>query len=812
MPGTVEPWNAATCFIASASFICAVLGSYPSLPIRACPDVERFMSTHVQSPVEPQKKPTSLNEYEVLPTKVSSAEDVESTKQTVAETTVHETGANKPSNANASIYSGNREGKQQTDLRPHDPPDVFPNVPESRVEHPGEVSSFAAPTTPTKEPLQRDLDLDSRPPSAQPAASPIRVSRNPASISHHPQSQESFESGPQASTAARMTTGGPDRVDDGTDFSKNSEILSIMDQFKDEEHGPKEEEIMSPRRELAGPTLSTPMQFPPRRSSLEPLSSSHERPTLQSDEYPPYNSAHTRDSSQFQDGFNNTTQKRSISDRSPQTFSEHHQPPEARATVSSPKSTSSLSGAPIPQPDPESDLPFDFHRFLEQLRHRTADPVAGFLRSFLTEFGKKQWMVHEQVKIIGDFLSFITNKMAQCEIWQGVSDAEFDNAREGMEKLVMNRLYAQTFSPAIPPAPAVQVGKGKRKNMDRMLGGTRRGQHQEDIERDEILAEKVRIYGWIQETHLDIPFVADNGKRFLVLAQQELLKITNYRAPRDKVICVLNCCKVIFGLLRSAKSSDTSADSFIPLLIYVILKANPEHLVSNIQYIFRFRNQDKLGGEAGYYLSSLMGAIQFIENLDRTSLTISDQDFEHNVELAVSAITERHKDQTPQRNGPAQISEKSGLSVPEVTPRNSLDAERSLPRHADSAHLSKERPPVIRSDGDSNPVTGILRNIQKPLSNISRIFSDQPPPNHKFREDPRIIPPDPPPRRLSPAMFHPPRESEEEERPESGLRQPEVSRKQPSRILAEDAAARQASAEAAEAQRIQAAEHNNVVE
>ena len=27
----------------------------------------------------------------------------------------------------------------------------------------------------------------------------------------------------------------------------------------------------------------------------------------------------------------------------------------------------------------------------------------------------------------------------------------------------------------------------------------------------------------------------------------ELLKIKTYRAPRDKVICVLNCCKVIFG-------------------------------------------------------------------------------------------------------------------------------------------------------------------------------------------------------------------------------------------------------------------------
>ncbi len=59
------------------------------------------------------------------------------------------------------------------------------------------------------------------------------------------------------------------------------------------------------------------------------------------------------------------------------------------------------------------------------------------------------------------------------------------------------------------------------------------------------------------------------------------------------------------GLLKHSKS-DSSADSFMPMLIYVVLHANPEHLVSNVQYILRFRNQEKLGGEAGYYLSSLV--------------------------------------------------------------------------------------------------------------------------------------------------------------------------------------------------------------
>lgn len=28
---------------------------------------------------------------------------------------------------------------------------------------------------------------------------------------------------------------------------------------------------------------------------------------------------------------------------------------------------------------------------------------------------------------------------------------------------------------------------------------------------------------------------------------KELLKINNYKAPRDKLICILNSCKVIFG-------------------------------------------------------------------------------------------------------------------------------------------------------------------------------------------------------------------------------------------------------------------------
>lgn len=40
-----------------------------------------------------------------------------------------------------------------------------------------------------------------------------------------------------------------------------------------------------------------------------------------------------------------------------------------------------------------------------------------------------------------DVKQFISEKMVQAEPWKSQSSAEFDNALEAMEKLVMNRLY-----------------------------------------------------------------------------------------------------------------------------------------------------------------------------------------------------------------------------------------------------------------------------------------------------------------------------------------------------------------------------------
>jgi len=274
----------------------------------------------------------------------------------------------------------------------------------------------------------------------------------------------------------------------------------------------------------------------------------------------------------------------------------------------------------------------------------------------------------------------------------------------------------------------------------------------------------------------------------------------------------------------------------MPMLIYVVLHANPEHLVSNVQYILRFRSQEKLGGEAGYYLSSLvcalyslqntmsylqlltksqMGAVQFIENMDRTTLTITDEEFETHVEAAVSAIAEKHRSESPPP--PPPHAEKPMLQPrPVSSAGDSLSSAKRVSLEVDPSTL---RPSTPRASTSSNEggggsgsggeysgseekaaITGLLRSIQKPLSTIGRMFS----------EDPAASSSAVPAVANSPARTPQPQGEQLIGDFETETKGGELRKRE--KLSAEEAAARQASAEAAEAQRLHRAEHANVVE
>jgi hypothetical protein len=159
------------------------------------------------------------------------------------------------------------------------------------------------------------------------------------------------------------------------------------------------------------------------------------------------------------------------------------------------------------------------------------------------------------------------------------------------------------------------------------------------------------------------------------------------------------------------------------------------------------------------------------------------------------------------------LSEKSTLSRPEVTPRNSLDAEHVSARQSTSlkqnGSSSLAQPPP---EEENAAVAGLLRTIQRPLSTIGRIFSDSGDSPHATLSNPASTPQPGNSPRLSAAPPLPRRSSDQPQGSNEKERKSQDQQRQVQRLSAEDAAARQASAEAEEARRIQRQEHRVVVE
>ncbi|KAI9480526.1 MAG: hypothetical protein EXX96DRAFT_563123 [Benjaminiella poitrasii] len=330
---------------------------------------------------------------------------------------------------------------------------------------------------------------------------------------------------------------------------------------------------------------------------------------------------------------------------------------------------------PLPQ-----EIPFDFNRFLDQMKNRSSKPITRYFKSFLQAFDRRPWTVNEQIKIIQDFLDFIYVKMRECDVWKDMSEQEFGNAKEGMEKLVMNRLYHVTFCPSTT----------------------------DDKERDEILQQKISIFRWIREKHLDIPETEYN-ESFLTFAESEILKINNYKSPRDKLICILNCCKVIFGLIKHVEGDAGGADKFLPILIYVVIRANPPKLVSNVQYIYRFRNPEQLQAEAGYYLTNLMGAISFVETMEAKSLSITKEEFDSNIERTMNELKKERPSVTQDKQ---QINYENALHPSTTTSSSTLKSYQQQPL------IDPAKAAALLERGSQFA----QKTMQRPLSFVGKIF------------------------------------------------------------------------------------------
>ena len=106
-------------------------------------------------------------------------------------------------------------------------------------------------------------------------------------------------------------------------------------------------------------------------------------------------------------------------------------------------------------------------------------------------------------------------------------------------------------------------------------------------------------------------------------ARQGLLKMNESRNPLGKLQLLASTHQNIVDLLTRLHQSSSSADEILPTLIYTLISSpTQEHpnVISNLNFIQRFRSSNRIDGEAAYCLTNLEAAIIFLETVDLASL------------------------------------------------------------------------------------------------------------------------------------------------------------------------------------------------
>jgi Rab5 GDP/GTP exchange factor len=308
---------------------------------------------------------------------------------------------------------------------------------------------------------------------------------------------------------------------------------------------------------------------------------------------------------------------------------------------------------------PKPTKPFNYKVFREKMKSQPAAEFVKSMKNFvLGTMREYRDTTRERVSRedsgtrVRSFLKQLESRMASSDHWKTESEDEWDNTVEGLEKFLMAKIYEAVFCP-----------------------------REVDKEEDINLSKRIRSLNFISFQHLDISG-AETGPEFThtwKLAMSELRKMDGYKAPRDKMVCLLNCCKVISQLLNDARAANDEklpgADEFLPALIYVVLKANPPNLRSNLAYIDAFRNPDKMLSEPGYWYTNLYSAVSFVETVTYDKLTITREEFMTGISSSMAAM-EAAPPPSAVHDAPSTASSVDGMGTERETTEGSLSFDQ----------------------------------------------------------------------------------------------------------------------------------------
>ena len=152
----------------------------------------------------------------------------------------------------------------------------------------------------------------------------------------------------------------------------------------------------------------------------------------------------------------------------------------------------------------------------------------------------------------------------------------------------------------------------------------------EQLGEDLIFYNKIKRLKWIKPEHLNIKNI---NILHLNNAISWIKKFEFYKAIKDKFHCINKIYVDMNNAIKfdSGINNEAKRDELKPLFLYIIIRAQPKRMLSNINYIKCFTDYIEIDEKISYLLTLLESSKEFVINISYQFLNIKKEEFEKNM-------------------------------------------------------------------------------------------------------------------------------------------------------------------------------------
>ena len=236
------------------------------------------------------------------------------------------------------------------------------------------------------------------------------------------------------------------------------------------------------------------------------------------------------------------------------------------------------------------------NKFSDNSQNQDKNSLNYKMKNYVTQDiinGDRQFCIYKTMKM---YMNLVKKKIKEPIINEGLFK-DFTNVGEITEKIedhIIRQIYKDVF-------PLEQ---------------------KEDID----FYKRTKCLEWVTPEQLDIKKIYTNQLGFAI---SSIRKIDEARSVLDKLQLIISAHNSINNTIKfsTGKEDDSGQDEMTPIFQYILLKAQPKTMHSNINYIKCFLGDSNLTDSKGFLLSQIESATSYINNLDYKHLKITEEEF-----------------------------------------------------------------------------------------------------------------------------------------------------------------------------------------